>query len=65
MFQDNTHRLTLTMSPDERFLEKQAEAEEQKLQRKIQNLKDADHKDIFDKGVIKRKGKNNQSCSVV
>uniref|UniRef100_A0A8C1EI87 Presequence protease, mitochondrial n=1 Tax=Cyprinus carpio carpio TaxID=630221 RepID=A0A8C1EI87_CYPCA len=48
-FKDNTHRLTLTMSPDERFLEKQAEAEEQKLQEKIQNLSDADHKDIYEK----------------
>uniref|UniRef100_A0A8C1Y4W9 Pitrilysin metalloproteinase 1 n=1 Tax=Cyprinus carpio TaxID=7962 RepID=A0A8C1Y4W9_CYPCA len=50
-FKDNTHRLTLTMSPDERFLEKQAEAEEQKLQQKIQNLSDADHKDIYEKGL--------------
>uniref|UniRef100_A0A8C1IT18 Pitrilysin metalloproteinase 1 n=1 Tax=Cyprinus carpio TaxID=7962 RepID=A0A8C1IT18_CYPCA len=50
-FKDNTHRLTLTMSPDERFLEKQAEAEEQKLQEKIQNLSDADHKDIYEKGL--------------
>uniref|UniRef100_A0A672NYW5 Presequence protease, mitochondrial n=1 Tax=Sinocyclocheilus grahami TaxID=75366 RepID=A0A672NYW5_SINGR len=48
-FKDNTHRLTLTMSPDERFLEKQAEAEEQKLQQKIQNLSHADHKDIYEK----------------
>uniref|UniRef100_A0A8C2IP00 Pitrilysin metalloproteinase 1 n=1 Tax=Cyprinus carpio TaxID=7962 RepID=A0A8C2IP00_CYPCA len=50
-FKDNTHRLTLTMSPDERFLEKQAEAEEQKLQEKIKNLSDADHKDIYEKGL--------------
>uniref|UniRef100_A0A9J7ZH26 Presequence protease, mitochondrial n=1 Tax=Cyprinus carpio carpio TaxID=630221 RepID=A0A9J7ZH26_CYPCA len=51
-FKDNTHRLTLTMSPDERFLEKQAEAEEQKLQEKIQNLSDADHKDIYEKAGL-------------
>lgn len=57
LFQDNAHRLTLTMSPDERFLEKQAEAEEQKLQEKIQNLSDADHKDIYEKGMIMRPGK--------
>uniref|UniRef100_A0A672NXD7 Presequence protease, mitochondrial n=1 Tax=Sinocyclocheilus grahami TaxID=75366 RepID=A0A672NXD7_SINGR len=55
-FKDNTHRLTLTMSPDERFLEKQAEAEEQKLQQKIQNLSHADHKDIYEKGMIMRPG---------
>lgn len=48
-FKDNTHRLTLTMSPDERFLEKQTEAEEQKLKQKIQNLSEADHKDIYEK----------------
>ncbi|XP_051983778.1 presequence protease, mitochondrial-like [Xyrauchen texanus] len=50
-FKDNTHRLTLSMSPDERFLEKQAEAEEQKLQWKIKNLTEVDHKDIYEKGL--------------
>ncbi len=54
LLQDNTHRLTLTMSPDERFLEKQTEAEEQKLKQKIQNLSEADHKDIYEKCVIMR-----------
>ncbi|CAM4587891.1 unnamed protein product [Leuciscus chuanchicus] len=50
-FKNNTHQLTLSMSPDERFLEKQAEAEEQKLQQKIQILSDADRKDIYEKGL--------------
>lgn len=45
------------MSPDERFLEKQAEAEEQKLQQKIQILSDADRKDIYEKGTLARPGR--------
>uniref|UniRef100_A0A2I4CMQ5 Presequence protease, mitochondrial n=1 Tax=Austrofundulus limnaeus TaxID=52670 RepID=A0A2I4CMQ5_AUSLI len=50
-FKDNTHRLTLKMSPDEGYLEKQAEAEEKKLQEKIQALSDADKKLIYQKGL--------------
>lgn len=57
VFQNNTHQLTLSMSPDERFLEKQAEAEEQKLQQKIQILSDADRKDIYEKGTLVRPGR--------
>lgn len=48
--QENTHRLTLSMSPDEAYLEKQAQAEEEKLQKKIQALSDSDRKEIYDKG---------------
>lgn len=51
-FQDNTHRLTLSMSPDEKYLEKQAEAEEHKLHHKTQNLTDVDLKDIYEKGAM-------------
>lgn len=50
-FKDNTHQLTLSMSPDEKFLEKRAEAEEHKLQQKIQSLTDVDNKDIYEKGL--------------
>lgn len=57
VFQNNSHRLTLSMSPDERFLEKQAEAEEQKLLQKIQILSDADRKDIYEKGTFTRPGR--------
>uniref|UniRef100_A0A3Q3EU94 Peptidase M16C associated domain-containing protein n=1 Tax=Labrus bergylta TaxID=56723 RepID=A0A3Q3EU94_9LABR len=39
-FKENTHRLTLSMSPDEVYLEKQAKAEEEKLQKKIHALSD-------------------------
>uniref|UniRef100_A0A3Q3EXS1 Presequence protease, mitochondrial n=1 Tax=Labrus bergylta TaxID=56723 RepID=A0A3Q3EXS1_9LABR len=49
--QENTHRLTLSMSPDEVYLEKQAKAEEEKLQKKIHALSDSDKKDIYEKGL--------------
>uniref|UniRef100_A0A4W6CEF6 Presequence protease, mitochondrial n=1 Tax=Lates calcarifer TaxID=8187 RepID=A0A4W6CEF6_LATCA len=48
-FKENTHRLTLSMSPDEAYLEKQAKAEEEKLQKKIQALSDSDRKEIYEK----------------
>ena len=48
--QDNTHKLTLSMSPDEAYREKQAKAEEEKLQKKIQALSDSDRTEIYEKG---------------
>ncbi|TMS09413.1 Presequence protease, mitochondrial [Larimichthys crocea] len=50
-FKENTHRLTLSMSTDEAYLEKQAKAEEEKLQKKIQALSDSDKKEIYEKGL--------------
>ncbi|XP_037315052.2 presequence protease, mitochondrial [Pungitius pungitius] len=50
-FKENTHRLTLSMSPDEAYLEKQAKAEEEKLQKKINALSECDRKEIYDKGL--------------
>ncbi|KAG7219989.1 hypothetical protein INR49_001088 [Caranx melampygus] len=50
-FRENTHRLTLSMSPDDAYLEKQAQAEEEKLQKKIQVLSDSDKKEIYEKGL--------------
>ncbi|KAM4604990.1 presequence protease, mitochondrial-like [Polymixia lowei] len=50
-FKENTHRLTLSMSPDQSYLEKQAKAEEDKLQQKIQALSDGDKKEIYEKGL--------------
>uniref|UniRef100_A0A674BUB9 Presequence protease, mitochondrial n=1 Tax=Salmo trutta TaxID=8032 RepID=A0A674BUB9_SALTR len=50
-FKDNTHRLTLSMSPDEAYLEKQVKAEEEKLQKNIQALSESDKKDIYEKGL--------------
>ncbi|KAG7236413.1 hypothetical protein INR49_000968 [Caranx melampygus] len=51
-FRENTHRLTLSMSPDDSYLEKQAQAEEEKLQKKIQVLSDSDKKEIYEKGGV-------------
>lgn len=48
--QENTHRLTLSMSPDEAYMEKQLKAEEEKLQRKLRCLSEADRKEIHGKG---------------
>lgn len=50
-FKENPHRLTLSMSPDEQFMEKQAQAEEDKLQRKVQALTQEDRKEIYQKGL--------------
>lgn len=50
-FKDNTHRLTLTMSPDESYLEKQAKIEAEKLQQKVQALSENDKEQIYQKGL--------------
>ncbi|KAG7455238.1 hypothetical protein MATL_G00254490 [Megalops atlanticus] len=50
-FKDNTHRLTLSMSPDEAYFEKQAKAEQDKLQQKVQTLSENDRKEIYEKGL--------------
>nr|XP_006634363.1 PREDICTED: presequence protease, mitochondrial [Lepisosteus oculatus] len=50
-FKDNTHNLTLSMSPDELYFEKQAKAEEEKLQQKVERLSESDKKDIYEKGL--------------
>ncbi|XP_077368737.1 presequence protease, mitochondrial [Festucalex cinctus] len=51
-FKDNTHRLTLSMSPDDSYLDKQASAEQRKLQEKISALSDSDKEDIYEKGLL-------------
>ncbi|XP_056913748.1 presequence protease, mitochondrial isoform X2 [Takifugu flavidus] len=50
-FKENTHRLTLSMKPDEAYMEKQVKAEEEKLGGKVQALTDADRKEIYEKGL--------------
>ncbi|XP_076014931.1 presequence protease, mitochondrial [Genypterus blacodes] len=50
-FKENPHSLTLSMSPDEAYLEKQARAEEEKLHKKIQDLSEGDKKEIYEKGL--------------
>lgn len=40
------------MSPDLAYMDKQAKAEEEKLQNKIQVLSDTDRKEIYEKGSM-------------
>ncbi|XP_030220214.1 presequence protease, mitochondrial isoform X1 [Gadus morhua] len=49
--QDNPHRLTLSMSPDQAYLEKQVLAEQEKLQRKTEALTEGDRQEIYHKGL--------------
>ncbi|RXN00087.1 Presequence protease, mitochondrial [Acipenser ruthenus] len=51
---DNPHRLTLSMSPDESYFEKQAQAEEEKLKQKVSALSEEDKKLIYEKGKSKK-----------
>ncbi|KAJ0059377.1 hypothetical protein NL108_016005, partial [Boleophthalmus pectinirostris] len=50
-FKENTHRLTLSMGPDDQYLEKQAKAEEEKLQQKVRALTEEDRREIYEKGL--------------
>ncbi|TTH23518.1 Presequence protease, mitochondrial [Bagarius yarrelli] len=50
-FKDNMHRLTLSMSPAVGYMEKQQEAELEKLHQKVQTLTDVDCKNIFETGL--------------
>ncbi|KAI5624250.1 presequence protease, mitochondrial precursor, partial [Silurus asotus] len=50
-FKANTHRLTLSMSPDEQYMEKLNKAEQEKLKQKVQVLTEVDFKDIYEKGL--------------
>lgn len=50
-FKENPHKLTLSMSPDQNFLEKQAKAEEDKLMQKVHSLTEDNKKEIYQKGL--------------
>uniref|UniRef100_A0AAV2JTL0 Presequence protease, mitochondrial n=1 Tax=Knipowitschia caucasica TaxID=637954 RepID=A0AAV2JTL0_KNICA len=50
-FKENPHRLTLSMSPQQQYLETQTKAEEDKLQLKVQALTEEDRTDIYNKGL--------------
>ncbi|XP_030054786.1 presequence protease, mitochondrial [Microcaecilia unicolor] len=50
-FKDNTHRLTLIMSPDETYYEKEAQAEEAKLKQKVNALSEEEKKEVYEKGL--------------
>lgn len=48
--QDNPHRLTLTMSPEEKYHDKQAKMEAEKLEKKVNALSEEEKTQIFEKG---------------
>ncbi|XP_075068173.1 presequence protease, mitochondrial [Mixophyes fleayi] len=50
-FQDNLHRMTLSMSPDEEHYERQARLENEKLRQKVKALSEEERKQIYDKGL--------------
>uniref|UniRef100_A0A8C4P4Q2 Presequence protease, mitochondrial n=1 Tax=Dromaius novaehollandiae TaxID=8790 RepID=A0A8C4P4Q2_DRONO len=50
-FKDNPHRLTLSMSPEEAYYDKQAKMEAEKLKQKISALSGEEKKQIFEKGL--------------
>ncbi|XP_078089031.1 presequence protease, mitochondrial isoform X1 [Mustelus asterias] len=50
-FKENSHRLALSMSPDEGYLENQAKFEKEKLQEKINSLSLEERQEIHKKGL--------------
>uniref|UniRef100_A0A663M393 Presequence protease, mitochondrial n=1 Tax=Athene cunicularia TaxID=194338 RepID=A0A663M393_ATHCN len=50
-FKDNPHRLTLSMSPEEDYHDKQAKMETEKLQKKVNALSEEEKTQIFEKGL--------------
>ncbi|XP_063778219.1 presequence protease, mitochondrial [Pseudophryne corroboree] len=50
-FKDNLHRVTLTMSPDEEYYEKQARLENEKLIQKVKALSEEERKQVYEKGL--------------
>lgn len=48
--QDNPHRLTLSMSPEEEYHDKQAKMEAEKLGKKVNALSEEEKTQIFEKG---------------
>ena len=49
-WKDNNHKLTLIMSPDEKYMEKQQKNEEEKLQKCIDSLTEEDKERIYQVG---------------
>ncbi|XP_041468049.1 presequence protease, mitochondrial-like isoform X1 [Lytechinus variegatus] len=50
-FQDNQHKLWLTMKPKEDYVEEQEREEKEKLDGMVARLTEADKKDIYDRGL--------------
>lgn len=48
--QDNPHRLTLSMSPEKDYHDKQAKLEAEKLEKKVNALSEEEKTQIFEKG---------------
>nr|KAF6501925.1 pitrilysin metallopeptidase 1 [Molossus molossus] len=50
-FKKNQHKLTLSMKPDDKYSEKQAQMEMEKLKQKVSTLSLEDKQQIYDKGL--------------
>ncbi|KAI1242608.1 hypothetical protein IHE44_0000141 [Lamprotornis superbus] len=50
-FKDNPHKLTLSMSPEEDYHDKQAKMEAEKLEKKVNALSEEEKTQIFEKGL--------------
>ncbi|XP_059827898.1 presequence protease, mitochondrial [Hypanus sabinus] len=50
-FKENPHQLALSMSPDEGYLENQAQAEKRTLEEKVISLSMEEKKEIYEKGL--------------
>lgn len=48
--QDNPHKLTLSMSPEEDYHDKKAKMETEKLEKKVNALSEEEKTEIFEKG---------------
>ncbi|XP_002750056.1 presequence protease, mitochondrial [Callithrix jacchus] len=50
-FKNNQHKLTLSMRPDDKYREKQAQVEATKLKQKVEALSPRDRQQIYEKGL--------------
>ena len=51
LYQDNPHRLTLTMSPDAGVSEQRVLEENQRLEKLVKGLTEEDRKSILERGL--------------
>lgn len=50
LLQNNQHKLTLSMKPDDKYSEKQMQLEAEKLKQKVNSLSPEDKQQIYEKG---------------
>ncbi|XP_063308713.1 presequence protease, mitochondrial [Pelobates fuscus] len=50
-FKDNQHQMTLSMSPEENYKDKQLQLETEKLNQKVKALSEEERKQIYEKGL--------------